>query len=145
MPYRRLPQTDNTRIQALQKAIEMEGYRENGELVLSYQSTQIAQQFLSKFQQAYSISQQYKDISKKSNRTYHKEMQTARLYLSHFITVMNLAIQRGELRKDIKVPYGLDPENLNVPDLSTEALIQEWGERVINAEEERTRNGGVPI
>lgn len=145
MPYRRLPQTDLARIYALQKAAEMEGYRENGELVLSYQTSQAVQQFLNKFQRAHSKYQQYSNLSKNSSKNYRKEVQMARLYVSHFIQVMNMAIMRGELRKDIKIKYGLPVDSYNNPDLSTEEAVREWGKRIINAEEERTRNGGVPI
>jgi hypothetical protein len=145
MPYRRLPQTDLKRIYALKKAVEMEGYREKGELVLSYQTTQIASQFLNKFQRAQSKFQQCFDLHANSCKTYQKELQMARLYVSHFIQVMNMAIQRGELRKDIKIPYGLPVDSFVVPDLTSEAAVQEWGDRIIKAEEERTMKGGVPI
>lgn len=145
MPYRRLPNTDLARIYALQKAVEMEGYREKGELVLSYQTTQDAQQFLTKFQRAHRKYQQCYDLHSNSSKTYRKELQMARLYLSHFIQVMNMAIMRGELRKEIKAAYGLPIDNYNNPDLNSETAVQEWGERIIKAEEERTLKGGVPI
>lgn len=145
MPYRRLPNTDLARIYALQKAVEMEGYREKGELVLSYQTTQDAQQFLTKFQRAHRKYQQCYDLHSNSSKTYRKELQMARLYLSHFIQVMNMAIMRGELRKEIKAAYGLPIDNFNNPDLNSETAVQEWGERIIKAEEERTLKGGVPI
>lgn len=145
MPYRRLPNTDLARIYALQKAVEMEGFREKGELVLSYQTTQDAQQFLTKFQRAHRKYQQCYDLHSNSSKTYRKELQMARLYISHFIQVLNMAIMRGELRKEIKAAYGLPIDNYNNPDLNSETAIQEWGERIIKAEEERTLKGGVPI
>ncbi|MCR5361525.1 MAG: hypothetical protein K6E73_05880 [Bacteroidales bacterium] len=145
MPYRRLPATDMARLYALKKAVEMEGYRENGELVLSYQTTQEAQQFLLHFQRAQAKYQQCYDLHAKSSKTYRKELQLARLYVSHFIQVLNMAIMRGELRKEIKIPYGLPIDNYNTPDLTNESAVQEWGERIIKAEEERTLNGGVPV
>lgn len=145
MPYRRLPNTDLARIYALQKAVEMEGYREKGELVLSYQTTQDAQQFLTKFQRAHRKYQQCYDLHSTSSKTYRKELQMARLYISHFIQVMNMAIMRGELRKEIKTAYGLPVDNYNNPDLNSENAVQEWGEKIIKAEEERTLKGGVPI
>ena len=145
MPYRRLPNTDMARIYALKKAVEMEGFREKGELVLSYQTTQEAQQFLNVFQRAHMKYQQCHDLHTKSSKSYRKELQLARLYVSHFIQVLNMAVMRGELRKEIKVPYGLPLDNYGTPDLTSETAVQEWGERVIKAEEERTLNGGVPI
>ena len=145
MPYRRLPQTDPSRISALRCAIEMEGYKENGELVLSYQAIQTAQQFLQKFEKTVTLYQQNINQITASSKAYRKEIKNAKLYVSHFVTVMNMAIMRGELRKEIKIPYGLSMDNNLLPNLNTEADLQEWGERIIKAEEIRTGNGGVPI
>lgn len=145
MPYRRLPNTDLARIYALKKAVEMEGFRERGEQVLSYQITQEAAQFLNKFQRAQKKYQQCNDLHLASSKTYRKELVVARMYVSHFIQVLNMTIQRGELRKEIKSAYGLGPDNFTNPDLSSEQGLLEWGERIIKAEEERTSKGGVPI
>ena len=145
MPYRRLPNTDLARIYALQKAVEMEGYREKGELVLSYQTTQEAQQFLTKFQRAQRKYQQCHDLHAESSKTYRKELSMARMYVSHFIQVLNMSVMRGELRKEIKADYGLPIDSYTSPELQNEQAIQEWGEKVINAEEARTSKGGVPI
>lgn len=145
MPYRRLPNTDLARIYALKKAVEMEGYREKGEMVLSYQTTQEAQQFLNVFERTQRKYQQCYVLHTNSSKTYRKELAMARLYVSHFIQVLNMTIMRGELRKDIKSAYGLDVDNYNNPDLTSETSVQEWGERIIKAEEERTSRGGVPI
>ncbi len=143
MPYRRLPNTDLARIYAMKKAVEMEGYCENGTQVLSYRTTQEAQRFLIQFKRAQAKYQQCYDLHMESSKTYRKELQMARLYVSHFIQVLNMTVMRGELRKDIKAKYGLTTDN--TPDLSGEQDVVDWGERIIKAEEERTANGGVPI
>lgn len=145
MPYRRLPNTDLSRIYALQKAADMEGYREQGNLVLSFRTTQDARQFLNKFQRAQRKYQQCHDLHIHSSKTYRTELNMARMYVSHFIQVLNMTVQRGELRKDIKTEYGLKPDDFTAPDLSSEQAVQEWGERIIKAEERRTQQGGVPI
>ncbi len=123
----------------------MEGYREKDVLVLSYQTTQEAQQFLNIFERAQRKYQQCHNLHTKSSKTYRSELTMARLYVSHFIQVLNMAIMRGELRKEIKAAYGLDTDSYNNPDLNSETAVKEWGERIIKAEEERTSRGGVPI
>ena len=145
MPYRRLPNTDLARIRSLQKAVEMEGYKENGELVLSYQTIRDASQLLITFGKAQRQYAQCYALQSKSSKTYRVELATARMYLSHFIQVLSMTVQRGELRPDIKPAYGLDPDSTNCPDLTPEAAVYEWGQRVISAEEERISHGGVPI
>ena len=145
MPYRRLPKTDLSRIKAIQKAVSMEGYKENGQLVLSYQTIRDAQQLLSKFRSAQRQYQQYHDLFLSANKGYREEERTARMYVSHFIQVLNMTIQRGELRSDIKAGYGLDPSSNSLPPLSTDEDLANWGVKVIEGEEKRIQQGGAPI
>ena len=145
MPYRRLPNTDLSRIAALKHAIEMEGVKHNDQLVLSYRTIQDASHILHALQKAQKEYQLCYDNQIKNNKTFKTETQTARMYISHFIQVMNLAIQRGELRKEIKTAYVLDPKTNNVPSLTLEQDIIEWGEKIIKGEEGRTQKGGIPI
>jgi len=145
MPYRRLPKTDMSRIKALQKAISMEGYKENGQLVLSYQTIRDAQQLLSKFRSVQSQYQQYYNQFLKTDKGYKDEARVARMYISHFIQVLNMTIQRGELKKEIKEDYGLDPDNFTLPSLKSEADIEKWGRKIIAGEEKRISKGGLPV
>ncbi|MDO4496960.1 MAG: hypothetical protein Q4B58_03880 [Bacteroidales bacterium] len=145
MPYRRLPNTDLSRISSLEAATKMEGFREHGDLVLSYRTTQDALQFLIKFKKAHSKYINCHELHLKSSKTYRGEVNTARMYVSHFVQVLYFAVQRGELKKEILPDYGIDPDNFIMPDLSLEPAIVEWGERIIKAEEDRTRKGGIPI
>ena len=145
MPRRYLPNSDPSRIKALQKAVNMEGYKENGQLVLSYQTTREARLLLNKFRNTQSQYQQYRNQFIKINKGYKEEAHVARMYVSHFIQVLNMAIRRGELKKDIKEDYGLSPDNYTVPLLKSEASIEKWGKLVIAGEEKRISKGGVPI
>lgn len=145
MPYRRLPKTDLSRIKALQKAVSMEGYKENGQLVLSYQTIRDAQQLLSKFRSSQRQYQQYYDQFLATSKDYKEESRVARMYVTHFIQVLNMTIQRGELRPDIKTGYGLDPESNTLPPLTSEADLAAWGKKIIEGEEQRIQHGGVPI
>ena len=72
-------------------------------------------------------------------------MKTARLYISHFIQVLNLAVLRDEIKTwRIKNIYGLPEANV-VPDLLSEAALVEWGKKIIEGEQQRTAQGGIPI
>jgi hypothetical protein len=145
MPYRRLPNTDQARIHALEMAIEKEGYQENGQLVLSYRTIQDSRTFLTQFKRAYQNYQQCYDSQSKASKGYRATLHAARIYVSHFIQVLNMAIMRGELRKEIKSGYGLDPDDFSNPDISSEPMLYEWGQRIIKGEDERIGNGGTPI
>ena len=67
------------------------------------------------------------------------------MYISHFIQVLNLAVIRGEIKKEQKALYKLDQQNHILPDLSTEEDLLIWGKNIIEGEQERTRLGGFPI
>jgi hypothetical protein len=67
------------------------------------------------------------------------------MYISHFIQVLNLAVIRGEIKKEQKLLYGLDPHENIVPDLSTEENLLVWGKNIIEGEQKRMANGGFPI
>ena len=52
---------------------------------------------------------------------------------------------RSEVRIAHKEYYGLDTSNNNVPDLSTEPALAEWGRKIVDGENKRISQGGIPI
>jgi hypothetical protein len=76
----------------------------------------------------------------------HGELfKNVQLYISHFIQVLYFSVIRNEIKAENLALYGLDGNNLQTPDLSTETAILEWGERLIKGETERVYRGGIPI
>lgn len=146
MPYRRLPNTDQARLRALRKAIEQHGKQANvNDLILSYKLVQDAKVFLNNFEKTLAQYKQALDSQVSANKNYQNVVRNARLYISHFIQVLNLTITRNEIKKEHKVYYKLEPDNFTVPDLSTEAALLEWGKNIIDGEAERMRKGGTPM
>jgi hypothetical protein len=144
MPYRRLPNTDQARVRALRTALE-ESDRQHLKLVISYQTQHEAKVLLQKFEQAMGLYKQTYDNQVNSNKDFQQIFRNARLYISHFIQVLNLAVQRSEIKKEYKKLYHLDPEDFSVPDMvSSESLI-EWGQNIIEGEALRMKAGGVPL
>ncbi|WP_370519589.1 hypothetical protein [Paludibacter sp. 221] len=80
-----------------------------------------------------------------ANKQYQQIVQNARMYISHFIQVFNLAVIRGDIKPEQKLLYQLDPEVHNVPDLNSDTALLHWGKCIIDGENERVRNGGVQI
>lgn len=145
MPYRRLPKTDLSRIAALQKAISKEGYKEDGQLVLSYQTIRDAQQLLRKFRSAQRQYQQYYDMYLAAVKESREILPKTRMFLKHFVMVLNMAIERGELRSDVRSGYGLNPDKDTLPPLTKDSDVYEWGQKIIDGEEQRIQQGGVPM
>ena len=145
MPYRRLPNTDLARLHALQTAVQRAQSADYTEQVLPYKVMSEAQRFLIPFENAVMMSKDNYTSSVKANKQYRHIVQNARMYISHFIQVLNLAVIRGEIKKEQKLLYGLDPHENVVPDLSQEEYILEWGKKIIDGEQKRMANGGFPI
>ncbi len=145
MPYRRLPNTDQARLSALQKAVQRASEADFTEQVISYHTLTEAQKFLMRFENI--VRQYHENFTSKvsANKQYRHMVQNARMYISHFIQVLNLAVIRGEIKKEQKELYHLDPLEHIVPDLSSEEDLLVWGRNIIDGETERTRMGGFPI
>ncbi len=81
----------------------------------------------------------------KKSKDYNEIIRKARLYLTHFIRVMNMAIFRGDLPAETRAYYGLATNDSLVPSLNNENELISWGRRIIEGEEFRIRKGGSPI
>ena len=115
MPYRRLPNTDKARLTALEKAVAMEHECDVDKQAASYKTLNEARALLRRFKSAVGQFQYCYTAQAEANRQYQSHLKTARLYISHFIQVLNLAVLRNEVRKEHKLFYGLDPEDFAVP------------------------------
>jgi len=145
MPYRRLPNTDQARLRALRTAILQSDKENYGDQIVSYKTIHEAKTYLSGFEKQLIQYQQMLGSQVSANKRYQQIVHNARLYISHFIQVFNLSVIRGDIKKEHKLFYQLDQHIHTVPDLSTEAALLNWGKCVIDGENERLRNGGLPI
>ena len=118
MPYRRLPNTDQARLYALQTAVQKASEADFTEQVLTYKTLNEARRFLINFESK--VSQYHQNFQSKvsANKKYRHIVQNARMYISHFIQVLNLACIRGDIKKEQKALYKLDINNHILPDLS---------------------------
>ena len=145
MPYRRLPNTDTARIKAM--SIALEKGKELPPQKLAYSSKTIVrlQKFLPQFEHNLQLYHQTMATQNKKSKAYNETLKKARIYLTHFIRVMNMAIFRGELPAETRAFYGIATDDTNVPSLNNENELLSWGRRVIEGEEFRIRKGGSPI
>lgn len=145
MPYRRLPNTDQARIRALKAAIEKaDAYDNPYGIPFSFKVLGAARNFLPRFEAAHIFYMECFERQAAAGRKHQAHVKMARLYLSHFIQVLNLAVIRSEIRLSHKEYYGLDAQN-SLPDLSSEQALVEWGRKVIEGENRRISQGGIPI
>lgn len=145
MPYRRLPNTDTARLKALKAAFVKGKEIPPFKLAFSQSSFQKVSLFLPSFEQTilqHNIA--YKTQTKKS-KEYQVLHKKAKLYISHFIQVINMAIARGELKPEIRSYFGIPMEDKKVPPLVTEKDLIEWGKKIIDGESKRRTAGAPPI
>ena len=145
MPYRRLPKTDQARLHALQKALRQAESAAFNDLAINYKTRTEAQRLLMQYENQ--VAQYHANFDSKvsANRQYRHRVHNARMYVSHFIQVLNLAVIRGEIKRSQKELYGLNPKSNALPDLTTEEGLLEWGQHVIDGEMKRTAAGGFAI
>ena len=144
MPYRRLPNTDQARVRALKAAVDKGDVYTVRDLAISLKTLFEARNFLRKFETAHLYYVQCYDNQVQASRKHQANVKTARLYISHFIQVLNLAVLRDEIKESYKELYGLPKPN-TVPDLLTDASLVEWGRKIIDGEQQRIAQGGIPI
>lgn len=145
MPYRRLPKTDNARLKALRQAVQRAGEADYNDQPVKYHTLSEAQRLLLQFENQLLEYHTVFDSKVSANKQYRHKVALARMYISHFIQVLNMAAIRGEVKKNQKELYKLDPNSFALPDLSTEESLLEWGKNIIEGERQRTAQGGFPI
>lgn len=146
MPAKKLPKTDEGRINALQKIIDQDELIGSEEAILSVSEFHECRNLLLAFEGANFCFKQAKEDEQRADNSYVDLFKTAQLYISHFIQVLNLAIIRKEIKVENLAFYGLENSNeFSIPDLSSEDAVLEWGKRIIEGEANRTANGGTPI
>ncbi len=145
MPYRRLPNTDAARIRAMREALKKG--KELPPFKLAYSSSSFVklQAFLPSFENIHQLQRQSMTNQVNSNKSYQEIVKKARTYVSHFMKVMNLAVQRGDLRKDTPEFFGLSNGNSSLPTLTSEKDVIEWGKTIIEGEANRLRSGRTPV
>ncbi|PRZ01832.1 hypothetical protein BY457_102240 [Marinilabilia salmonicolor] len=145
MPYRRLPNTDQARLRALKTAQSKGAQLPPMELAFSQKSLFDIKAFVPQYEQAIQQYQFSRDRQAKFGKSLSEHFKLSRMYLSHFLQVVNMAITRGELKPDVRSFYGLDRETKAIPDINTEQQLLEWGKKVIQGEDKRMSQGGSRV
>lgn len=145
MPYRRLPNTDSARLKSLNSAYAKGKELPPFKLAFSPNSFRKMQTFLPQFEQAISEHRNSLNLQVEKNREYQKRLKKVRLYISHFIQVVNLSILRGDMVPETRNYFGFDEDERKVPSLTTEDEVIRWGEQLIEGERIRRDKGMNPV
>lgn len=145
MPYRRLPNTDVARLRALKIAYVKGKELPPFKLAYSQAAFTKVQAFLPLFEHALLVHKSAFNNQVSKSKDYVNALKKAKLYISHFIQVINMAIARGDMPTNVRNYYGLEDYENKVPALNTESEVLKWGEGIIKGEADRTRKGMAPV
>lgn len=145
MPYRRLPNTDLARLRALRIAYEKGKELPPFKLAFSQVTFQKVISSMHAFEKVVQESRQAYNIQVQKSKDYAKSLKKVRLYLSHFIQVVNMAIARGDLMPTDRDFFGFGRDQKRVPSLGSEAAVIKWGEKIIQGETMRIGKGLTPV
>jgi hypothetical protein len=145
MPYRRLPTTDKARLRAMDAALNTAADRDAGKLAFSKNTLFELKSVKSNFENHLKHYEFDLKIESEKSAGYKAAFEKAKLYVSHFIQVLFMNIEREELKKEVLSFYGLEDFEGKIPSLSSEEEILTWGKKIIQGEQKRMQNGGSPI
>lgn len=145
MPYRRLPKTDAARLRALKQLLESND-------VYTVRNRFIDWKTLNRAQPAYdrllTASEQYRVSHQAQVRHAAKVERLQRnavMYLSHFVQVLLMSVERGETKRPLLKAYGMAEDNTTVPNIKSSDRLMEWGAKIVEGEKARIKQGGRPI
>jgi len=144
MPYRRLPNTDQARLRALHAAVIAGQKKSPEELAFSSKTLTRLRAFYTTFETTIIHHKLARQQQEKNSSTYQEIVRKARLYLSHFVQILNFAIQRGDMKPDVRKYYGID-EDKKTPSFLLDSEVLEWGKKIIEGDHQRILHGGNPI
>ena len=145
MPYRRLPKTDAARLKVLKTVLE------NND-IYTVRNRVVDWSVLNRCQPAYdrllTAMEQYKlrmTAQKRSGSKIETLQRNAMMYVSHFLQVLLLAVERGEIKRSLLSLYGLSTDAQSLPQLKSSETLISVGEKVVEGEKLRQKKGGLPI
>ena len=144
MPYRRLPNTDTKRLRAMSIALEKADDLPVFKLPFSIKTGQLLKNQYLNFEQKIQLQREALKQQVNKQKEFLYLYKKAKMYVSHFIQVMNMAVIRGELNATIYKFYGLGT-SIKVPVFKNEEELVFIGQKLIEGEKDRINQGGKMI
>lgn len=145
MPYRRFPKTDPARLKALRTLLDNNDIYTARNRFLDWGLIGRAQPLHDRLLTA---TEQHRVTLAAQTRNAGKTLRLQRraaMYVSHFLQVLFMAVERGEIKRSQLALYGLEASATAVPFIKTADTLLQWGQRVIDGEKARIKAGGRPI
>ena len=145
MPYRRLPATDAARLKAIKTVMDNSSlYTVSGRIV----DWSVLNRLPTAFTRLDNARKQYKaqlEVQRKATMGLDPLLRRATMYVCHFLHVLFLAVERGEVKTSRLELYGLPPSGYSVPKFHTAESLISFGRQLVAGEKQRIKLGGLPI
>lgn len=152
MPYRDLPDSDDTRNIAMNQGVGAYKVFVTDQpdeakkikaitLELHTELVPLAEDFGRK------LEERGHALADQNKATLEKEapLNVVRMVNQHFIMVLNFGIVRGKFHPSVRADYGLDATQETLPPMGREAEAIDWAHKLINGETHRIAGGGAPM
>ena len=145
MPYRRLPNTDKSRLSALKTLLDNNDIYMARDRFLEWKDINQARTCYDKLLTAVTQYEVDKKAQWRSGTKIDQLQKKAYMYESHFMQVLLMAVTRGEIKRSNLKLYGLEETATMIPVDNSIGSITEWGPKIISGEKNRVKKGGRPI
>ncbi len=140
MPSRKLPQTDRMRYEAMKNALKASDNVPVEDCALSRAIYDELKGMFSRFEQIFLSMEKLKN-----NKEYLPLQEKARLYITHYLQVMLMAVERGELPENTPEYYGIKSGSYRLPKLQSDKQLIEFGNALFENDAKRISEGGKYI
>ena len=144
MPFRRLPNTDDSRLSALQTAKLKKDSTPPADWPISATNAAKLDTLYPQFKTALGTRAAQSEESTAARAT-GTAFNLARQLISHFLQALNNAIDRNAIPAAARAYYQLDVSQGTLPNISSQADVLLWGDRLADGEAKRITAGGAPI
>jgi hypothetical protein len=146
MPTRRLPRTDDERSNALSTCLDKSNsITDPAKRLITPDQFTLLGSTASAWAAARNSQGPLLAAQSASTKTANAAADKLRRLISHYIQVMNLAIDRGEIAASDRALYQLDVSSASVPALTAVADLKLWAGRIADGESKRVAAGGPPM
>lgn len=145
MPYRRLPKTDRSRLTALKTLLDNNDVYTARDRFIDWKDINEAR---TQYDKLLTLVKQYdmdKQAQSRGRNRVEPLQRNASMYLSHFMQVLKMSVERGEIKKHYLKLYSLPDDLTTLPSVQQINQLIEWGPKIVSGEKERVKNGGRPI
>lgn len=142
MPFRQLPSTILGRNKVLERASQkVESTAPEMWAISTETQTKLATLYV-KLRKELAERQEQFARQAEASAAENAQQQILHCFVSHFIRVFNLAVERGQYKASDRLYYGLNASQSELPKLSTEQDLVTWALNIIAGEEKRLALNG---